>query len=76
MNTVAAVMPMPATSDHTAPPNRSHSGPQAARVIEPSSGPRKTYFSGSGAPSMPAYMFLMSRPSWAAKPENAPNVMR
>ena len=28
VNTVAAVMPMPATSDHTAPPNRSHRDPR------------------------------------------------
>src|SRR5690606_11249931 len=75
VNMVLTVMPIPATKVHSAPPNLSHNGPHRARVAEPSKGPRKANLSGSGAFAKLPYCSLMSRPSWAAKPENAPKVI-
>ena len=45
-------MPIPETKVQIAPPNRSHSGPQATRTSEPISGPRKAKAAplGSAAP--------------------------
>lgn len=44
-------MPMAATWVTIAPPRRSVMGPAKMRDSEPTKGPKKAYFRGSGAPS-------------------------